>query len=529
MTAIRLPGDQADQTLVESCLEKMLDSPLFSASPRQQDLLRYLVTQTLTGKADRLKGYVVGVEVFGRGADFDPAVDAIVRVEVGRLRTRLREYYQGDGQGDAVCFELPKGGYAVQFRLPEAQLQTSSPGGAARRDPHLLENKPTLAVLPLANISAEIGQDYFVDGITDNLIFELSRLSGLFVISRQSSFAYRGSAKSSEVIASELGVKFLLEGSVQRSGSRIRVTAQLVEASSGGHVWSERFESDIQDIFALQDQVTRSIVNALQIRLAPAEAEMFGHEGTGNIEAHESLLRGLECHWKFSPKFIAEARRHFGHAVECDPSYAAAHAWLARSMLHQWIMKWDDTPGLREQAMEHARKAVALDTHLPYAMAILGWVNLWSKQREPAIAYCRQAVARDPNNPELLNFLSMALSSSGHGEEGLFYVEKARRLNPHSSPFYEFVLGQAYFVLEDYDKAIAAFQHGCTLSETFIPNHAYLCVTYALLGMEERMCEKRNFVKMLTGGDSSRIIESPWIDEKLAALYQHLLHVAGLR
>lgn len=520
-------GDAATQVLAEDCLGKVLASPLFSASPRQQDLLRYLVNQTLAGQAARLKGYVIGVEVFGRGADFDPAVDAIVRVEVGRLRTRLREYYQGGGQADAMHFDLPKGGYAVQFCKGEAA--TPRPVLATHSVSRQFDDKPALAVLPLANLSAEAGQDYFVDGITDTLIFELSRLSGLFVISRQSSFAYRGSSQPSESIAAELGVNYLLEGSVQRVGSKVRVIAQLVDAGSGGQVWSQRFDRDVQDIFALQDEVTRGVVKALQIRLAPAEAELFGHEGTASIEAHDALLRGLECHWKYTPKSIAEARQHFSRAVEHDPAYAAAHAWLARSMLHQWIMKWDATPGLREQAMEHARRAVALDARLPYAIAILGWVHLWNKDREPAIACCRQAVSQDPNNPELLNFLSMALSSAGFGEEALYYAEKARRLNPHSSPFYEFVLGQAHFVLEDYDKAIAAYRRGCELSESFIPNHVYLCTIYALLGMEAAMQEKREHVMALAGGDKSRMIEPPWADERLAALYEHLLQLAGLR
>ena len=362
-----------------------------------------------------------------------------------------------------------------------------------------------------------------------SLIFELSRLSGLFVISRQSSFTYRGSNQPSKAIAADLGVKYLLEGSIQRSGSHVRVTVQLIEAGSGGHVWSERFDTGVEDIFALQDEVTRSITRVLQVKLAPAEAELFGHEGTTSIEAHDALLRGLECHWKYTPKFIAEAQQHFSRAVERDPDYAAAHAWLARSLIHQWIMKWDNTPGLREQSMQHARQAVALNSRLPYALAVLGWVHLWCKQREPAIACCRQAVALDPNNPELLNFLSMALSSAGHGEEALFYIEKARRLNPHSSPFYEFVLGQAHFVLEDYNKAIAAFQHGCALSESFIPNHVYLCTVYALLGMEEQMRAKQQHVLALAGGDRIRMIEPPWMDERLAAFYEHLLQLAGLR
>lgn len=529
MTINEKHRDMADQPLLDDCLSRMLSSPLFTKSPRQQDLLRYLVDQTLTGNAARLKGYSIGVEVFGRGDDFDPAVDAIVRVEVARLRTKLNEYYGSLGQSDTICIELPKGGYAVEFRRRDTPLSHASSSVSANRRTRLLEDNPSLAVLPMANLSPDPGLDYFVDGITDSLIFGLARLSGLFVISRQSSFAYRGAGKSSEAIGAELGVKYLLEGSVQRSGQRVRITVQLIEAATGGSVWSERYESDVQDIFSLQDEVTRSIVGVLQVKLARAEAEFFGHAETGSIEAHDALLRGLECHWKYAPKTIAEARQHFSRAVEYAPDYAAAHAWLARSVIHQWIMKWSDEPDLRERASHHAGKAVALNSRLPYALAIQGWVHLWCKQREPAIAACRQAVALDPNNPEALNMLSMCLSSAGFGEEALFYIEKALRLNPHSSPFYEFVLGQAHFVLEDYDKAIAAYQRGCDLSATFIPNHVYLCTTYALLGMEQEMRAKRDEVLALMGGDKSRMIEPPWIDDRLSATYEHLLQLAGLR
>ncbi len=514
-----------DLATIERSLPRLFSSPGFVKSPRQRDLLRYLVDQTLAGNADRLKGYVIGVEVFGRGADFDPALDAIVRVEVGRLRSKLREYYEGDGETDAVMVALPKGGYAVEFRQRNAARPESA---STKPAPAGVDERPSLVVLPLSNLGPEPGNDYFADGITDSLIFELSRLSGLFLISRQSSFAYRNSPLSSEAIAAALGVGFLLQGSVQRAGNRVRVTVQLIDASTGGPLLSERFDRDIQDIFALQDEVTRSIVRALQIRLAPAEAELFGHEGTASVEAHDALLRGYESHWKYTPKSIVEARHYFSQAVEYDLQYAPAHAWLARSMLHQWMMKWDTTPGLRDHAVHHARLAVELNPRLPYAVAILGWVYLWCKQRDSSIACCRQAVSMDSNNPELLNFLSMTLSSAGFGEEALFYSERARRLNPHSSPFYEFVLGQSYFVMEDYEKAIIAFRRGCELSEHFIPNHAYLCTVYEIVGMEDKMRERRDHVLALIGGDLKRMIEPPWTDEALEKFYRHLMRSVGL-
>lgn len=523
--------DSSHQAIVDACLSNVLLSPVFEKSHRQQELLRFLVKEAMAGNAHRLKGYILGIEIFGRRSDFDPATDAIVRVEAGRLRTKLRDYYNRYGNADAVVFELPKGTY--QMHISWRGSQAAPAEGAISVLPKSwissFEQEVSLAVLPFSNLSQDAGQEYFVDGVVDNLIFVLSRLSGVFVISRQSSFRYRNTQKSAKEIGAELGVKYLLDGNVQPSGKRIRVTVKLIDTDSEAYVWAGRFESNLQEIFALQDEITLDITKVLQVKLSPKEAELFGHEDTESIEAHDALLRGMACHWKYAPKYVAEARVHFARAVELDPAYAAAHAWLARAMLFQWIMKWDMHAGLRERAFEHAQQAVVLDNNLPYALSILGWAHLWCKHQDLSIANCRQAVALDPNNFEAHMFLSFSLSAAGFGEEALYYIEKAQRINPHSSPFYEFTLGLAHYVLEDYDKAIVAFKRGCALNTTFPPNYVYLCTTYALLGKEKELRESREAFLSIMGGDKSRMLEPPWTNAALAATYERLLQVAGLK
>lgn len=521
--------DALNQALLDSCLDRVLSSPIFEKSPRQQALFRYLVKETLSGNALRLKGYTLGVEIFGRGTDFDPTNDAIVRVEVGRLRTKLREYYNLQGHADEVLFHLPKGSYAIDVTLQNEDttpiVQAITPSKAFSNS---LEEIASLAVMPFTNLSANHDQEYLVDGIVDNLIFELSRLSALLVISRQSSFAYRDGKKSSKEVGKELGVKYLLEGTAQVSENRLRLTVRLIETNTETYVWAERYESNLHELFALQDEITLSIVKALQVKLSPAEAELFGHEGTESIEAHDALLRGMACHWKYSPKFIAEARIHFSRAVALDPNYASAHAWLARTLLFQWIMRWDLDDSLRFEALTHAIKAVEINSKLSYAQSMLGWAHLWLKHRDASIAACRQAVAIDPNNFEAHIFLSMSLSAAGFGVEALYYIEKAQRLNPHSSPFYEYTRGLAHYVLKNYDKAITCFKRGCALSTTFPPNYVYLCTTYALLGMEEEMRSSRVAFLSIIGGNKA-IIEPPWTDEKLSEEYERLIQLAGLR
>ena len=535
MTGSATNWNANDLALLNECLDKLLLNPLFDKSPRQQDLLRYLVKETLAGNAERLKGYTLGVELFNRGADFDPNVDAIVRVEVGRLRTKLREYYSLEGTSDEVLFNLPKGSYAIDITLRvkralQAQTQEQvTPVPTAKSWLNFGEHIASIAVLPFNNLSSDTDKGYLVDGIVDNLIFELSRLSGLFVISRQSSFMYKDGLKSSKQIGSELNVKYLLEGSTQISGNQMRVTTRLIEADTERAIWAERYDGNMQEVFSLQDEITLNIVKALQIKLSPEEAEFFGHEGTESVEAHDALLRGMACHWKYSPKFITEARFHFTRAIELDPNYASAHAWLVRTLLFQWVMKWDLDDGLRQLALEHAQTAVAINDKLSFTHSMLGWAHLWLKHRDPSIAACRHAVAIDPNNFEAHIFLSMSLSSAGFGEEALYYIEKAQRLNPHSSPFYEFTLGLAHHVLEDYERAITCFKRGCELSSHFPPNFVYLCTTYALLGMEKELSTSRELFLSILGGDKSRVIEPPWTDEKLANEYDRLIQLAGLR
>jgi TolB-like protein len=334
----RLPTD-AETGKALACLEKILASPPFAQSKRLQRFLAFIVGETLAGCTDRLKGYTIGVEVFDRDKSFDPTIDAIVRVEAARLRAKLREYYDAGGRDDPVRFELPKGSYSVLIK--HGERRTSAEGSApplrlinAGRTPNIypppIDDKPSLAVLPFVNLSGDAAQEYFADGITENLITELSRLAGLFVISRQSSFVYKTVIKRAEEIAAELGVKYLLEGGVQRAGPRVRITAQLIDAATGVHLWADRYDRELGDIFVLQDEVIQQILAVLRVRLTGNAS--FGHEGTCSIEAHDCLLRGLERFWVYTQQAAEEARAHFTRAVNVDPAYAAAHAWLARTL-----------------------------------------------------------------------------------------------------------------------------------------------------------------------------------------------------
>jgi adenylate cyclase len=532
-TGNRTPAEIAK---ARSCLERILASSCFVQSDRQQRFLEFIVTEALAGRTDRLKGYTIAIEVFDRDVSFDPAVDAIVRVEAARLRAKLREYYDREGRADPVRFELPKGAYAIrmEWRAPETTLSPKEPPevrtkrGEETNSSHLrpIEDRPSLAVLPFANMSSIAEQEYFADGITDGLITELSRLPGLFVISRHSSFVYKGVSKRAEQIGAELGIRYLLEGSVQRAADRVRITVQLIDTASGAHLWAERYDRELEDIFAVQDDVTRRIVNVLQVKLAADEQERIGHGGTVNVEAHDCLLRGLEGFWIFTPDSTSEASVHFARAIELDPGYAAGHTWLARVLVFRWIMIWDASPETLERAYDHIRIAADLDPKGPLTQAVLCWIQLWRKQGEAAIAAGWRAVALDPNDADAYLFLAYALAASGRGEEALYNIVKAMRLNPHPSAVYQTALCLCYFALEEYDLAIAACKRGIEVTSAFIPNHYWLCLIYTLLGRDAEARVERE--KLMQIGGRKPVIQDFFIDEDLRRRMHGLAQLAGL-
>ncbi len=515
---------EAEQEKIRASMANMLASNLFSGSPRQQRFLDYLVTHTLNGDANRLKGYTIALEVFDRNDDFDPSLDAIVRVEATRLRNKLREYYDDLGRGDDFVIELPKGGYSllitqrVHMHALESQHTTSTP---------LADTRPSLAILPFTNIGDVNEQSYFSDGIADTVISELSRLSGMLIISRHSSFAYRNSTKSDKEIGDELGVMYLLHGCVQKNGERMRVSVQLVPTNNNVPLWSERYEYELKDIFAMQDELARSVAGALQIKLASAEAERFGHEGTKSIEAHDALLRGIEQHWQYTTKATTAAQKFFWRAIALDENYAAAHAWMARSLMYEWIMRLaDDTNVAFTNAFIHAKRAIEIDPLLSHGHAVLGWVYYWKKEAEQALVNVKKAVAMDPNNAEAYLFLAQILASAGRGQEGLYYIEKALRINPRSNPWCHWVLGQCYWVLEQYDKALAAWRYSEKMSPTFLPTQLYLCLLHALLGNEDALSLQLEKTKTLLSDNVA--IQSPWLDAGLERQHRELTLLAGL-
>jgi adenylate cyclase len=328
-------------------------------------------------------------------------------------------------------------------------------------------------------------QDYFSDGLTEDLTSDLSKISSLFVIARNSAFTYKGKAVKVQDVSKELGVRYVLEGSVRRADNQVRITAQLIDATTGGHLWSERYDRPLQDIFALQDDVVQKIVTTLKLQLTLQEQGILVRKRTDNLEAYDYYLRGREQFNRYTQEANAQARQMFEKALELDPQYAEAYAFLGSTYFIEWAFQWSQDPQALEQAFALAQKAVALDDSLAQAHATLGFVYLWKKQYDQAIAEEERAIALDANFAEAYTWLGETLKFAGRPEEDLGLIEKAMRLNPHYPPFYLYFLGEAYRSTGRYEEAIAAFKRALTRNPDLLPVHLNLAVVYSELGREE--------------------------------------------
>jgi len=353
-----------------------------------------------------------------------------------------------------------------------------------------LPDKPSIVVLPFVNMSEDPKQDYFSDGITEDITTDLSRISSLFIISRNSAFTYKGKAVKVQDVGKELGVQYVLEGSVRKANDRVRITAQLVDAPTDAHLWAERYDRPLKDIFALQDEIVQKIVTTLKLQLTLWGQGILVRKTTDNLEAYDSYLRGVEYFYRLTKEANLQARQMFEKAVELDSQYAEAYARLSWTRSREWIYQWVQDPQTLEQAFALAQKAVTLDDSLPLAHRVLGVVYLWKKQHEQAIAEAERAIALDPNNAEGYVRLAHILKFVGRSEEAIQLMEKAMRLNPHYPFDYLFELGASYHLTGRYKEALVPLKKALTLNPNFVFAHVNLAICYAELGrLEEARAE----------------------------------------
>jgi TolB-like protein len=331
----------------------------------------------------------------------------------------------------------------------------SGASATAARKPLPLPGKPSIAVLPFTNMSGDPEQEYFADGLTEDLITDLSKVPSFFVIARNSSFYYKGKSVDVRQIAREMGVRYILEGSARRSSGRVRINAQLIDAVGGGHLWAERFDRDLANVFAVQDEVVGKIVGALAGKLSPRTLAV--PRPPANLEAYECVVRGR---WLYNqPKAFKTGRLLLEKAVILDPAYAEAHAWLAVSYWASWVFWNEPADPYRALALTAAGRAVALDPNDPMTHFALGLVQLYERCRAEAAAAFQTALRLNPNFAETWNWLSELMLQDGRPLDAIDCALKAMRLNPHPPGNYYWALGQAQYAARRYDDAIATLRH----------------------------------------------------------------------
>ncbi|MCH8882473.1 MAG: hypothetical protein IIA41_03125 [SAR324 cluster bacterium] len=372
---------------------------------------------------------------------------------------------------------LPPGGEA-----PAAQPQPSQSTKA--ESPATTPEKPSIAVLPFVNMSRDPDQEYFADGITEDLITDLSKLRGLHVTARNSTFVYKGRSVALRQVGRELGVRHVLEGSVRRSGNRLRITAQLIDTQSDDHLWAERYDRELKDVFDLQDEITQAIVTELDVKLLEGESARAWRRTTTDHRTYDLFLRGLSERRKFSKEAIFRARELFQQALELDPEFAAAMTFIGITYHMDAVGFWYESPeDSWDEALRWADRALAVDERFATAHSLAGMVRLFRGEHDLAISSLEKGASLEPTGRSFM-YLAGGLCCVGRAEEGLDLARKAMESEPFPAPWFYTELGSAYRCLGRLDEAIETLRDAVTRAP-YIMNHIHLALAFAATGRLE--------------------------------------------
>jgi TolB-like protein len=457
-------------------------SVLVSAGPQVFDLLVYLVRNRhrVISKDDLLQAVWRGRIVS----------ESTITNHVNAARKALGD--SGDEQ--RLIRTLPRKGFRfvgeVQEKSPPAAASLSSVAKTAMIDDSLFPDRPSIAVLPFTNMSNDPTRDYFADGMTEDIITELSRVHWLFVIARNSTFIYKGRAVDVKQVGRELGVRYALEGSVRQAGDRLRITTQLLDAISGAHLWADRFDGGVQDVFDLQDLIATNVVNAIAPRLEKAEGERIKRKPTADLNAYDCFLRGMASFHHYSNEGTSEALCFFEKAIELDPDFAAAYGMAARCYSSRQANRWmSDAPAEIAEATRLARQAIELGRNDPFALCNGGWVlDFVARDPNSAVVFIDRARALNPNLASAWLAGGWARVHPGETEAAIIHFAQAMRLSPFDQLMFSMQTGTAFahFFAGRNEEATTWAERALREKPNWLPALNIAAASNALAGREGR-------------------------------------------
>jgi len=375
-----------------------------------------------------------------------------------------------------------------------------------------LPEKTSIAVLPFKNISGESEQEFLADGITESIIGAVSRVSGLFVIASNSVFTYKGKAVKIQTVAEELGVQNILEGTVQRIGNRLRINAQLIDAIQGRHLWSEKYDREMQDLFSVQDNISKAVLTALRVKLMEGEQARVWAKGTTNIEAYLKFLKAYEYFKSFNKKNIIMTRKFCEEAVTLDAEYDAAYTLIGVAHLIDLWFGWGESPrASMNQATAALQKAISLAPLSDFAHANLGHLYLMQERFDEAIVAGEKSITLNPNGDYNMVLFAMTLMYSGRNEDAISLYKEAWRLNPYCPAWYIHAAGVAYRNLGKWDEAIAVLKRALEVKPDHFPA---LLVMASVYGMADRLDEGRAVASEILRVNSDYGVKHQWLPYK---------------
>jgi adenylate cyclase len=440
-------------------LERIFGSAEFRAPDKQRKFLRFVVDETLAGRASQLKGYTIAVAVYGRAESFDPQIDPIVRVEAGRLRRALAHYYLTAGKNDPLRIEIPKGGYIATFhagRIPPSGAQNPT----SKRKNSAPTTGPSIAIMPLLNLTDDADQDYFGDGLTEELTAEFARYQEFQVIAAQSTMQFKGRKVDPKEIGRNLGVRFLLTGSIRKDLKTVKIAIRLIDTSTAAQIWGESYKRDLTaaDLIALQEEIAHGIVGVIADQYGLISRKLSREsrkKSPTDLKAYDAVLRFYHYETELTPAAFEKALAALEQAIEIDPGYGLAWSMLGHLHADNHALGFCEIEAPLEKALAFAQKGVALAPQNQFARDALTLVYFHRGNKEFFLQHVEETIALNPNSPYVIGVAGWHMALYGEWDRGLTLLKKGMKLNPYHPRWFHLATYMDYYRRGEYENALA--------------------------------------------------------------------------